>query len=287
MKSFDTSLLYVLSGTGNTFRVARWIKDLFEKNGITTHLKFIEHADLQEEFKHPGRQLTTVLFPTHGFMPPWSMIKFLFKMPRQKKAKVLSIATRGALWIGPVKISGAAGFANFFAALVLLFKGYDIRGFFSLDKRLLKFKLKLNKDKTKIIVFNRFEKENSKSFDFLGFTFYLGLTKSGWVVPIVKSSGKKLRSKLTRVNLWYKENRSSMPLRELWESFCRKLSGHVQYYGISFKYKAVHGFIFKSVRIFFKWINRRSQKKSMNFDKFKLFLLKFPPPKTKIYHKLF
>jgi flavodoxin len=133
MKSFDTSLLYVLSGTGNTFRVARWIEDLFEKNGIKTHLKFIENADFQKDFKHPGCQLTTVLFPTHGFMPPWSMIKFLFKMPRQKKAKVLCIATRGAIWIGPVKIPGAAGFANFFAALVLLFKGYDIRGFFSLD----------------------------------------------------------------------------------------------------------------------------------------------------------
>jgi len=133
MTSFDTSLLYVLSGTGNTFRVARWVEDLFEKNGIKTHLKFIEDTDWQEGFKHPGRQLTIVLFPTHGFMPPWSMIKFLFAMPRQKKAKVMSIATRGALWIGPLKIPGAAGFANFFAALVLLFKGYDIQGFFSLD----------------------------------------------------------------------------------------------------------------------------------------------------------
>jgi ferredoxin len=133
MTSFDTSLLYVLSGTGNTFRVARWVEALFEKNGINTHLKFIENADLQNDFKQSGRQLTVVLFPTHGFMPPWSMIKFLFKMPRKKNAKVLSIATRGAIWIGPVKIPGAAGFANFFAALVLLFKGYDIRGFFSLD----------------------------------------------------------------------------------------------------------------------------------------------------------
>ncbi len=156
-----------------------------------------------------------------------------------------------------------------------------------MPKRLSKFKLKLNKDKTKIIVFNRFEKENSKSFDFLGFTFYLGLTKRGMAVPKVKSCGKKLRNELTRVNLWCKENRSSMPLRELWKSFCRKLNGHVQYYGVSFNYKAVQGFIFKSVRIFFKWINRRSQKKSMTFDQFRLFLLKFPPPKTKIYHRLF
>jgi len=133
MRPFDTALLYVLSGTGNTYRAARWIEDLLEKTGIKTRLQFIEAADVKGDFKHPGRQLTAVMFPTHGFMPPWSMIKFLFKMPRQKEAMVLSIATRGAIWMGPLKIPGAAGFANFFAALVLLFKGYDIRGFFSLD----------------------------------------------------------------------------------------------------------------------------------------------------------
>ena len=133
MKLFDTSLLYVLSGTGNTYRVACWIKNDFEKRGIRTRLEFIENADFKGDFHNSGKQLTAVLFPTHGFMPPWSMIKFLLRMPRQTKAPVISIATRGALWAGPVKIPGAAGFSNFFAAAVLFFKGYDIRGFFSLD----------------------------------------------------------------------------------------------------------------------------------------------------------
>ncbi|MCP3923743.1 MAG: hypothetical protein GY714_14270 [Desulfobacterales bacterium] len=133
MKSFDSSLLYVLSGTGNTYRVACWIKESFEKTGIMTCIKFIEDADFQSDFQNPDKQLTAVLFPTHGFMPPWSMIKFLFRMPRQKRVPVMSIATRGAVWLGPVKIPGAAGFSNFFSSLILLFKRYDIRGFFSLD----------------------------------------------------------------------------------------------------------------------------------------------------------
>lgn len=132
MGLFDTSLLYVLSGTGNTYRVACWIRDYFEKKGIKTRLKFIENADFQGDFQNSDKQLTTVLFPTHGFMPPWSMIKFLLRMHRQKKVPVMSVATRGAVWVGPVKIPGAAGFSNFFAAMILLFKGYDIRGFFSL-----------------------------------------------------------------------------------------------------------------------------------------------------------
>lgn len=125
--------MYVLSGTGNTYRVACWIRDYFEKKGIKTRLKFIENADFQGDFQNSDKQLTTVLFPTHGFMPPWSMIKFLLRMPRQKKVPVMSVATRGAVWVGPVKIPGAAGFSNFIAAMILLFKGYDIRGFFSLD----------------------------------------------------------------------------------------------------------------------------------------------------------
>jgi group II intron reverse transcriptase/maturase len=47
----------------------------------------------------------------------------------------------------------------------------------ALPKRLSKFKLKLNKDKTKTIVFNRFEKKNSQSFDFLGFTILPRINK--------------------------------------------------------------------------------------------------------------
>lgn len=133
MTSFETASLYYLSGTGNTYRVASWIKDYFDENGIDTCLNRIEDVDFQGDFHDSDRRLTVVLFPTHGFMPPWSMIKFLFRMPQQKKAKVLTIATRGALWIGPVKIPGAAGFANFFAAMVLVLKGYRVRGFFSLD----------------------------------------------------------------------------------------------------------------------------------------------------------
>jgi len=156
-----------------------------------------------------------------------------------------------------------------------------------LPKRLAKYKLKLNEEKTKIVEFNRFARKTSSSFDFLGFTFYLGLTRRGVVVPKLKSSGKKLRIKLTRVNLWCKENRNKYPLLELWKTFCSKLRGHVQYYGVSFNYIAVRNFIVKSERMFLKWINRRSQKKSMNYDKFNLFLLKFPPPKSKICHKLF
>lgn len=133
MKSIENALLYVLSGTGNTYRVARWIEEYFKGCKIETCVKLIEDADFKVDFNESDGRLIAVLFPTHGFMPPWSMIKFLLRIPKQKKLPVFTVATRGAIWIGPLKIPGAAGFANFFAALVLLTKGYDVRGFFSLD----------------------------------------------------------------------------------------------------------------------------------------------------------
>lgn len=133
MKSFVTSLLYVFSGTGNTYRVASWIRDFSENIGLKTSLKFIDEADFQRDFQETGRQLIHVLFPTHGFMPPWSVIKFLFRIPHKKGVPAVIIATRGALYLGPIKIPGVAGASIFFAAMILFFKGYDIRGLISLD----------------------------------------------------------------------------------------------------------------------------------------------------------
>jgi len=61
------------------------------------------------------------------------MIKFLFRMPRRKSTPVMCLATRGALKIGPLQIPGASGFATFFAALLMLLKGYRVKAVFSLD----------------------------------------------------------------------------------------------------------------------------------------------------------
>jgi len=92
-----------------------------------------DDANPHQELHQSNNQLIGFLYPTHGFMPPWSMIKFLFRFPRCKGSTVFCAATRGSLFIGPLKIPGAAGFANFLAALVLLAKGYKVKGLFSLD----------------------------------------------------------------------------------------------------------------------------------------------------------
>lgn len=112
------------------------------------------------------------------------------------------------------------------------------------------------------------------SFEFLGFRFYLGKSLNGVTIPKLKTSGKRFRSKLNRVKAWAKEIRNKKPLGEIWKIFCAKLRGHVQYYGVSFNFKMVAKFLHEARRIIFKWLNRRSQRKSFDWNKFDLFIAK-------------
>jgi len=160
----------------------------------------------------------------------------------------------------------------------------------ALGKRLAKYHLKLNEDKTKLVKFSKageINGEKQESFDFLGFTFYWGKTIRGKVIPKVKTSGKRLRSKLNKVNDWAREIRSQKPQGEIWKIFCAKLQGHVQYYGVSFNGKSVSKFLYAAERILFKWLNRRSQRKSLDWDKFRRYTARHPLPQVKIYCRLF
>jgi hypothetical protein len=156
-----------------------------------------------------------------------------------------------------------------------------------LVKRLEKYKLKLNEEKTKMVKFSKrklYQGVKQETFDFLGFTWYLGKSRKGIIILKVKSSGKRIRAKLKKVNDWCKDIRNKYKLPIIWTTFCSKLRGHIQYYGVSHNGKAVNGFIWNAVKIMFKWLNRRSQKKSVNWEQFTLFIARHPLPKVKIYH---
>ena len=160
----------------------------------------------------------------------------------------------------------------------------------ALEKRLAKFSLSLNHDKTRLVWFSRKGLDRGKrqgTFDFLGFTFYLGKTQKGNLTTKLKTSRKRLRSKLGKVNDWLRENRCRMRLMELWKVFVRKLQGHVCYYGVSFNTPSVNEFLWRARRLFFKWINRRSQKRSLNWPQFEQFTQRHPLPTARVYVSLF
>lgn len=159
-----------------------------------------------------------------------------------------------------------------------------------LIKRLEKYKLSLNEEKTKCVNFSKRQKRHGVkqgSFDFLGFTIYLGNSRTGMIIPKLKTNHKRLRSKLKNIKTWIKRYRSIYPLKQLWKTLRAKLRGHIQYYSVSQNFRSVSCFIHRAVRIMFKWLNRRSQKKSFNWEKFALFIERHPLPSAKIHHRLF
>ena len=155
--------------------------------------------------------------------------------------------------------------------------------------RLAKYNLSLNEEKTKIVNFSKAgykSKIKQGGFDFLGFTFYLGKSRRGYIISKVKTSAKRMSSKLKKVNDWCKAIRNKHKLPVIWQKFCIKLEGHIRYYGVSFNSYAIANFLHRAEAIMFKWLNRRSQRKSFTWDKFQLFMDKNPLPKVKIWHSL-
>ena len=153
-----------------------------------------------------------------------------------------------------------------------------------------KFKLQLNEEKTKRISFDKkaaAQGVKQGTFDFLGFTFYWGNSKTGRTIPKLKTRAKTLATKLKRVNEWAKQIRNERPLKEIWKILKAKMRGHVQYYGVSHNAKKVERFIYKTRRIMFKWLNRRSQRKSFTWEQFGLFIATNPLPTVKIVHRMF
>ena len=124
--------------------------------------------------------------------------------------------------------------------------------------------------------FGRFARQNRKArgeskpdtFDFLGFTFYCGMdSKNQFFRCRVKTSKKKFRSKIKAMKEWIKVHRT-MPLEPLFKTINAKLRGHYQYYGVTDNTREVKNFLMQTKWLLFKWLNRRSQRRSYTMDTF-------------------
>ena len=166
----------------------------------------------------------------------------------------------------------------------------DAQNFYcALLQRLEKFNLEVAKDKTKIIPFGRFAMEQCKrrgnkkpqAFDFLGFTHYCSKSQNGRFRVKRKTSAKKMRAKLKQTKEWLKANRNK-DIHAIMDRLNRSLQGYYNYYCITDNTPTVNNFQDKVRSLLFKWMNRRSQRKSFNWSKFILFMKKFPLPKPRV-----
>jgi len=156
-----------------------------------------------------------------------------------------------------------------------------------LIERFAKFGLEIAPEKTKILEFGRFAKKNREArgegkpetFDFLGFTFYCGMDSwKSFFRCRVKSNRKRMRRKIREMKEWIKRNRT-MGTEELIKRLNQKLQGYYQYYAVTDNLNEVKRYLRIVKWLLYKWLNRRSQKRSYNIDTFFNGLLKSNPLK--------
>lgn len=158
----------------------------------------------------------------------------------------------------------------------------DAQAFFkALEFRLEKFGLQLAADKTRIIRFSRGQGLGGPRFDFLGFEFRWDKDRAGKPHVARRTSRKKLRNSIANFTQWCKQNRN-VRLKLLFPQLNRKLRGYYNYYGVNGNSVGLQEFHGRAMEILLKWLNRRSQRRSLNWQGFKDLLDHFDVPRPRI-----
>lgn len=153
-----------------------------------------------------------------------------------------------------------------------------------LTERFAEFGLRLHPDKTRLLHFGRFEREDSRkenrkpnTFDFLGFTFFCTEDRKGRFTVKSKTRAKRLGRGLLAVSQWCRQNRHQ-PVREQAHHLAAVLRGHYNYYGLRANYPCLKQFYRGTLCLWKKWLSRRSQRGGITWRKFDRILKTFPLP---------
>jgi RNA-directed DNA polymerase len=158
-----------------------------------------------------------------------------------------------------------------------------------LPKRFARYGLHLHPDKTRLLDFNRptgGKPPRGRSFDLLGFTHFWGKSRRGsWVVKR-KTASSRLTRAIRKVAQWCRWNRHG-PVVEQHHMLTLKVKGHYAYFGITGNGRALLSFVRQVERVWRKWLDRRSNRAKMCWDRFKRLLRIYPLPSPKIVHSVY
>jgi group II intron reverse transcriptase/maturase len=161
----------------------------------------------------------------------------------------------------------------------------------ALAERLAKFGLELHPDKTRVLKFGRFAREDlsrrglSKpaTFDFLGFTHVAGVDRGGQFQLQRLTSRKKRRAKLASLTTECQKRRH-WRVTEQHEWLSSVLRGHYQYYAVPTNSRALRTFWVSVTWIWHRSLQRRSQRGKWSTERMKAFKERFPLPSPQILH---
>jgi RNA-directed DNA polymerase len=155
-----------------------------------------------------------------------------------------------------------------------------------MGKRMGRFGLTLHPEKTRLIPFGRPPMEQSSgkgpgTFDFLGFTCYWKRARSGRWQMALKTRHGRLRKAIKAIQEYCRDHRHE-PVCEQHASLVRRIRGHFNYFAVNGNLRCLRKLNRYVERAWFKWLNRRSQKASMTWERYHDLLAMFPLPTPRI-----
>ncbi len=129
----DELVLCYFSGTGNALTATHWIAAEAQRRGIPARVYAIEEQDRVALPELHRGSLLGIGFPTHGFAPPWLVIRFVAHLPRRPGMDAFLLNTRAGWMIAGVPLPGLSGIATWLLMLLLALKGIRTRGVLPLD----------------------------------------------------------------------------------------------------------------------------------------------------------
>jgi len=143
-----------------------------------------------------------------------------------------------------------------------------------LPSRLKIFNLDVAPEKTQLIRFSRFASGRQRQIQFLGFEFYWDIDRKGEPRLRCRTAAKKHKATRQALYDWIKLNRSTR-LNKFMPALKRKLMGFRNYFGLPDNSRSVNDIYSFVLHTLYKWLNRRSQKRSFNWRGFKEMLICF------------
>jgi group II intron reverse transcriptase/maturase len=144
----------------------------------------------------------------------------------------------------------------------------------AVEQQLGQYGLQLHPEKTRLIEFGRFAREDRRrrgqskpeTFDFLGFTHCCGQTQQGKFMVLRLTSAKRLRAKLHAVKDELRK-RMHRPIAAQGQYLRAVVSGHGRYFAVPCNGARVQVFRFQVARLWHRTLCRRSQGKHLSWKR--------------------
>ena len=154
-----------------------------------------------------------------------------------------------------------------------------------LHKRMETYGLTLHPEKTRLFAFTPpsgdDDGKGSATFDLLGFTLYWRRTRRGGWAMWCKTRRARVSRAIKTAADWCRRHRH-LPVKEQHAALVRRVQGHINYFGVNGNLESLTRVVRGVEEAWRKWLDRRSQRARMSWERFAELMKRLPLPRPRI-----